>query len=51
VNVIQTVTSANTNRVQCFIDNMTKHFDYLVCEQRHKDVSFWYVHWQIQILN
>ncbi len=23
----------NTNRVDCYIDNMSKHFDYLVCEQ------------------
>jgi len=43
----------NTDWVHCYIDNMTKHFDYLVCEQWHKDLSFWlhwYVLWQYLIL-
>lgn len=24
-----------------FIDNIAKHFDYLVCEQCHKDLLLW----------
>ncbi len=40
-------------RVHCYIDNMAKHFDYLVCKQWHKDLSFWWhwhVHWHKYLL-
>ncbi len=51
--LISWFTSDNTNREHCYIDNTTKHLDYLVCEQRHKDFSFWwhwYAHWHKYLL-
>ncbi len=44
VTVIQTVVIVYI--LHCYIDNMTKHFDYLVCKQWHKDFSFWW-HWYV----